>query len=200
MTIIGSIVLVSILMTSVVSGDGLKLTDVKTMRSLRLSTSVAEVKVINALPVGEKGVEIKRKPEFTTVITNAENGFVTLKIGEEPTWIVEGDLPEVSVGPEHSPFGFHPAFTDQADYSYASKIGVVWDRGGSYLLWLHGQPDPGKKQYEWKTYDEYFRRLPEGMRTLKNITVVFDGMVDVPGRPRLGGGQTQADREYFAAS
>jgi hypothetical protein len=127
------------------------------------------VTVINALPEGQSGAEIKKKLQFAPTTKFAQDGLVILEIGHEPIWIIEGDLPEEhNLKLEDSPFGFHPA---AQNYDFAKEIGVDWDRGGMYLMWTAAQPDLNVEKYDWKVYDEYFLNFPDGMRTLKNITI-----------------------------
>lgn len=145
-------------------------------------TIANKVKIIKSLPVGESGVEIRKRPEFITSTATGikKNSFVTLEISNEPIWIIEGDLPQTkNLKSEHSPFGFHPASLNgqEEDYSLAREIGVDWDRAMLYLLWVFGQPDLEKKQYDWINYDRYFKNLPDGMKPLKNICVVMPGMI-----------------------
>ena len=152
-------------------------------QKVRFSTIANKVRVIKSLPVGKSGVEIVARPEFTTRVRNREKSFVTLELTDEPIWVIEGNLPQTkNLKPELSPFGFHPASADEVGYDYANEIGVVWDRAGLYLMWVLGQRDTEKEEYNWKMFDQYFKKLPDGMKTLKNITVAHDGMVRRPAR------------------
>ena len=158
----------------------------KIYHELSFSTIANEVKIIKSLPVQENGVEIKGRPGFITSTATGikKDGFITLEISNEPIWIIEGRLPHTkNLRAENSPFGFHPAspYGYSEDYSLAQEIGVDWDRA-SYLLWVFGQPDLNEKQYDWIKYDRYFKNLPDGIKPLKNISVVHDGMIERPDR------------------
>jgi len=147
--------------------------------------------VVDALPESESGLEIDGKPDISPRGVPVKDGYAELNITEEPVWLIEGELPEErALATEESPFGFHPASVQGANYEYAEEIGVVWDRGGMYLFWVLGQPDLNSDEYEWEIYDRYFQALPPGFMTLKNITVAHDHMVERPGTPEQQGGQT----------
>jgi hypothetical protein len=112
---------------------------------------------------------------------------LTVKVSQEPIWIVEGKLADKEkLAEENSPFGFHTASikaTEQGssrNYENAQDLGVVWDRDGLYLYWAVSQKDL-KQPYNWKIYDDYFDGLPLKMRALKNITHVPDGAVEKEG-------------------
>ncbi|HDZ85223.1 MAG TPA: hypothetical protein ENH35_01575 [Candidatus Moranbacteria bacterium] len=151
-------------------------------RVISFNTKASKVEITDALPKNRKGFDIKNKPYFNTVVVNSENGIVKVKLTDEPIWIIEGNLPKTKkLKPEDSPFGFHPASINNRDYGYAQDIGVVYDRGGIYIMWFLVQPDI-TKNYDWQRSDNYFKILPYGMMPLKNITVAHDGMVKVPGR------------------
>ncbi len=155
----------------------------KAIMKIRVSPDTDKVKIINALPLGKNGAEIKERPSFSPTIVENKDGFVTLEMSTEPIWIIEGDLPKnKTLKTEESPFGFHPAAVNKTDYRYAKEIGVDWDRGGTYFMWFLGQPDPKTRQYNWKMYDRYFESLPKGMKAIKNITV---GILKKPGRHRF---------------
>ena len=156
-------------------------------RVISFNTKASKVEITNSLPKSQKGSEIKNRPYFNTIVVNSENGIVKVELTDKPVWIIEGDLPQTKkLEPADSPFGFHPASVNNRDYRYAQDIGVVWDRGGLYLMWVLVQPDI-TKSYNWQRFDEYFRILPYGMMPFKNITVAHDGMVDVPDRRRRPG-------------
>lgn len=143
------------------------------------------VTVISALPKGEK---TDKTPEFASSSVRPEEGKITLELGTEPVWILDGTPPEKrTLATKDSPFGFHPADAPGVGYGYAREIGVDWDRGGLYLMWVLCQPDARKTEYVWEQYDAYFRKLPDGMTALKNITVAHDGMVKRPGQPEQPG-------------
>lgn len=156
-------------------------------RVVSFNTKSDKVEIIDALPKGRKGSEIENNPNYETIVVDVEKGIFEIELTEEPAWIIEGDLPSASVlKPDDSPFGFHPASINSMDYRYARDIGVVWDRGGLYLMWVLVQPDI-RKGYDWQRFDEYFRSLPPGMMSLKNITVAHDGMVNIKGRSDIAG-------------
>lgn len=168
-------------------------------REVRVPTSAAEVRIVRALPQGERVAE---RPEFREDRVAAKDGFVTLDVGDEPVWIVEGELPSERSAVERSPFGFHPASVGDR-YDDAGKIGVDWDRGGLYLMWILCQKDPSKAGYDWKMFDDYFKKLPEEMRPLKNITPAHPEMArrgDVDVSKHLDGGSYRpADEAAYAA-
>ena len=152
--------------------------------TVRVPTTANEVTVISVLPAAQRGADIEGRPEFGTTSAEVADGFVTVEIDDEPVWIIEGSLPQADhLTADRSPFGFHPAPVRGVGYDSAREIGVVWDRCGLYFMWVLIQRDPVIEQYDWTQYDPYFKRLPEGMRVLKNITVAHDGMVERPGRP-----------------
>ena len=147
--------------------------------SIKVPTAAKVVRVVHALPAGERPAE---PPSFTEERHEARDGFVEVKLTNEPLWIIEGPLPNnEQLSHDKSPFGFHPASVHDDDYRNARQIGVVWDRGGLYLQWVLSQPDP-KGPISWAMFDRYFEHLPSGFCTLKNITVAHDGMVKHPGR------------------
>ncbi len=149
---------------------------------INLKTKADKVQIINTLPEGKAGVDINNKPYFKTITINSKEQLSKIELTNEPIWIIEGVLPKTKkLKADDSPFGFHPAAINRRDYSYAQDIGVTWDRGGLYFMWILVQPDI-TKGYNWQRFDEYFKILPSGMLPLKNITVAFDGMVNVKGR------------------
>jgi len=160
-------------------------------RRVSFQTSASKARMINALPDKSTGAEINGKAVFNTFSAPVKDGKFEIALTDQPVWIIEGDLPDTKgLKPQDSPFGFHPAAvsvsrTDQ-DYAFARDIGVKWDRGGQYLMWVLAQPDLSRA-WRWDFYDRYFENLPKGMRTLKNITVAHDGMVQVQGRPKFPG-------------
>lgn len=162
-------------------------------RKVRLPVEGETARAVRALPAEENGGKIRDKPTFPGETLEAREGFVEVTVGEEPLWIVASAPPgKRCLDPADSPFGFHPASAGD-DYGYAREIGVDWDRGGFYFMWVLSQPDP-EGEMSWEMYDRYFRGLPEGMFCLKNITVAHDGMVERPGRrPPPGGNRRKVD-------
>lgn len=151
---------------------------------LNLKTKAEKIKAVSALPTGNQGSDIRHAPDFNTILLNSKNGVINISINNEPIFIIEGDLPHSKqLSPDNSPFGFHPASGKNIGYNYAQDIGVVWDRGGgAYVMWILSQPNLNGG-YIWRMYDRHFQEIPSGMRPLKNITVAFDGLVNVPNRP-----------------
>lgn len=162
-------------------------------RRVRIPVQGKRARAVRALPEEEAGADIREGPTFDEKTLSVRDGFVEVTVGEEPVWILVGTPPEERrLAPADSPFGFHPASVD-GDYGLARKIGVDWDRGGFYFMWVLSQPDP-RGRIRWEMYDSYFRGLPEGMQCLKNITVAHDGMVERPGRrPRPGRSRRRVD-------
>ncbi len=151
-------------------------------RRINLKTKADKAQIIYALPEGEEGADIKNKPYFKDISVNISKGLAEVELTNEPIWIIEGGLPKTKkLKVNDSPFGFHPASINDRDYSYAQDIGVAWDRGGLYIMWVLAQPDL-TKDYDWQRFDKYFKILPYGIRPFKNITVAHDGMVNVKGR------------------
>lgn len=156
-------------------------------RRINLKTKADKVQIIYALPEGKKGANIQNEPYFRNISVTISKGTAEVELTNEPIWMIEGDLPKTKkLKVDDSPFGFHPASISNRDYSYAQDIGVAWDRGGLYLMWVLSQPDLAE-DYDWNMFDGYFKVLPHGMMPLKNITVAHDGMVDVKGRRRPPG-------------
>lgn len=152
-------------------------------RAVAVPTKADTVQVIRALPDGGSGSALRGVPSFRSESQTVKSQTVTVELSGEPVWIVEGTMPADSgLSPWDSPFGMHPASVQNSDYSYAKEIGVAWDRTPEYMLWFHGQPDVTRDLYVWDGYDEYFKALPSTINPIRNITVVFDGMVQVPGR------------------
>ncbi|MBU1105746.1 MAG: hypothetical protein KKB51_03675 [Candidatus Riflebacteria bacterium] len=158
-----------------------------------IKTNASKVKILNAMPIGQSGAKIAGTPDFGEDIRNSENGKIVLKLTDEPTWIIEGNLPkEKCLSADDSPFGFHPAsiksgqFRQINDYSCAEDIGVTWDRDGLYLAWVLVQPVLNE-DCNWNMFDSYFKNLPRNFKPLKNITVAHDGMVKVAGRREMPG-------------
>ncbi|MDQ7780473.1 MAG: hypothetical protein RDV41_12325, partial [Planctomycetota bacterium] len=155
-------------------------------REVRLRTAAARVEVVSALPAGETGSAKREEQQFARATVTAEQNTVKIDANTDPVWVVEGPLPEKkTLAPDRSPFGFHPASTPGDNYDCAGETGVTWDRGGLYVVWVFGQPDPGVEKYDWTTFDDYFKKIPADMLPLKNITIAMDPMVRLPGRPQV---------------
>ncbi len=162
-------------------------------RRVRIPVAGETAGAVRALPEEATGAAVKERPTFEEETLPVRDGFVEVTVGEEPVWILVGTPPrERRLTLADSPFGFHPASVD-GDYGLAREIGVDWDRGGFYFMWVLSQPDP-QGEIGWEKYDPYFRGLPEGMLCLKNITVAHDGMVERAGRrPRRGRPRRRVD-------
>ncbi|MCF7848671.1 MAG: carboxypeptidase regulatory-like domain-containing protein [Kiritimatiellales bacterium] len=140
------------------------------------------VSVVSALPQAESGANISGEPVFKTETLATVNGRLELHLDSNPVWIIEGDMTsQRGLATSDSPFGIHPATAPGGDYTYASEIGIDWERAGKYFMWVLSDPSLNGI-YDWSGYDPYFHNVPAGMQIMKNITVAHDGMVKVPGR------------------
>jgi len=161
---------------------------------VELTTAAKTVEVISALPVQSTGAAISGTPEFKAETIKPEAGRFSVDLEGSPVWILEDDVRSgKKMSSERSPFGLHPAAVDQTQYEAAKEMGVVWDRPPQYIMWFKGQPDPQKDNYLWEEYDTYFKNIPTAMHPLRNITVVFDGLVEVPGRKGPGPKQSPSE-------
>lgn len=147
-----------------------------------IPSKVQRVTCLTALPESQDGSQTNQAPKFMRATIDASEGMVQVPLSTEPSILIEGELPvEKRLRAADSPFGFHPASAPGIGYSYAEDIGVSWDRGGLYLMWVLLQPDLSKPS-DWGMSDRYFASLPPGILPLKNITIAHDGMVQVPNR------------------
>ncbi|MBF0433691.1 MAG: T9SS type A sorting domain-containing protein [Fibrobacteria bacterium] len=75
-----------------------------------------------------------------------------------------------------SPFGFHPASAVKTGYASngfidAEYIGVKWHRPTVYAAWNLVQKSLTDTTLDFSMYDQSYRRVPEGINILGNITV-----------------------------
>ena len=83
-----------------------------------------------------------------------------------------------SADTHNSPFGFLPASVNFRDYpdngfTDAINIGVKWHRPEVSAFWFLIQPDLDVEEYDWEMMDEFYKKVPDGINILANITPDF---------------------------
>ena len=161
-------------------------------REVRLPVASKTTLAVDSVPSAEKGADLKDFPSaFPTRTLEAKDGAVSLEVGREPVYVIDGDTSLPSPVPtESSPFGFHPASVPgpKDPYGHAKEIGVRWHRAGMYAYWILVQPtqeDIDKGVFHWEQNDREWGLVPESMAIFGNIGLPERRESKEPGKPRL---------------
>lgn len=131
--------------------------------------------IVHSVPSYCRGSDIKSYQDaFQRTTRTSVKGSVSLEVGREPIYIIDGDISRKgSVKAESSPFGFHPANTqcDRDPFGRAVDIGVRWHRG-LYAYWIviqRNREDIEKGRFNWAENDREWGAVPRSMAILANI-------------------------------
>lgn len=141
-----------------------------------LSLNLNKAFIVKINPKYKKGKDISDiKDAIEVTPVHAKDGKITISLSSQPVFILEEKpaLPLRNVKPsEDSPFGFHPAKSDDSKnpFAYAFDIGVSWHRPSRYFIWPMVQKNIRKKEYDWSYYDNEVKQSA-GLNILYNIIV-----------------------------
>ncbi|MEK7233303.1 MAG: hypothetical protein AAB268_05780 [Elusimicrobiota bacterium] len=171
--------------------------------TLRLTVASRTVLVVDSVPSAGKGADIGVfSKAFKEKMLEAKGGAITLQVGREPVYVIDGatSLPS-PVPAAASPFGFHPAaIPDPKDpFGPAREIGIRWHRG-LYAYWILVQPtqeDIDRGVFHWEQNDREWGAVPESMAIFANIGLPERSQARDPGNPRLSGWRLNQPEEAY---
>jgi len=160
--------------------------------TVKISVRSGTVTIINSVPSSDRGSGIKNfKDAFHRATKSAVKGSVSLQVGREPVYIIDGDITgKNTVRAENSPFGFHPANIqgDRDPFGAAVDIGIRWHRG-FYAYWIIIQrtdKDIETGRFNWAENDREWGAVPASMAILANIGLP-ERLKTAPGKEKESG-------------